>query len=525
MNSSPEETRGKPLDIQRFRRLFFGPFVSVLLVLKVLVALIWLGMTLPIQWDLSFPEGAVVARALDVARGEIPYHDWVEWPHAFAPYGPLTYYTAGWVGRLVGGDNLMETVRTVGRLQSQLSLVGLLVLAVLLLRRMKVRWTWTLFGVAAALAWESLFAYAVSFRPDGPQVFFALLGLYIAAGGSGEKRGRAALALGALFVSFWFKATSWGILAALAFWLWRGCGPARTAIRLALFGAAGMIPALILNELWDGRLFQNLVGSLDNGADFQNFATIFLKIPLAGWFILLFGGANAFLHWLKSPMDSPIFLLALGTLCSIAATLLATMKVGADVNYYLEPFILCAVWAVFAVWELWELPADEVGQQERPRIELQREIPLTILLLPFLLFMCSYSLTGALDDIRDQRALWQEPPIIQRVKRLEGPILTTFPCLVLESGGPPSILDHYQYRVLADRGLLKRSDLLNRLRSKKFDAVVIEGSPAGLSEDFFLPEFEATLFESYFVSESYGGTSVFVPRPPIEPPSSTGSPG
>lgn len=504
---------GPSLDIQRFRRLYFGPFVSFLIFLKVLVALVWLAMTLPIQWDLSFPEGAVVARALDVARGEVPYRDWVEWPHAFAPYGPLTYFTAGWAGRLIGGEPLMETVRIVGRVQSQLSLAGLLVLAVLFLRRMKVRWTWALFGVAGALAWESLFAYVVSFRPDGPQVFFSLLALYIAAGGSGESKGRSTLALGALFVSFWFKATSWGILAALAFWLWRGCGPMRASLRLAIFGAAGMIPALLLDVLWGGRLFQNLVGSLDNGADLENFAMIFLKIPLSGWFILLFGGANAFLHWLKAPMESPLFLLALGTLCSLAATLVATMKVGADVNYYLEPFILCAVWTVFAVWELWELPADEVGRRERPKVELQREIPLTIVLLPFLLFVCGSSLIGALDDIRDQYELWPEPPLVERVKAFDGLILSTFPCLVLESGGPPSIMDHYQYRVLADRGLLKRGELLSRLRAKEFDAVVIEGSSAGLAEDFFLPEFEAELFENYYVSEVYGGTAIFEPAP------------
>lgn len=522
MSSPLAHTGGSSLDIQRFRRLYFGPFVSFLIVLKVLVALVWLGMTLPIQWDLSFPEAAVVARAMDVARGEVPYHDWVEWPHAFAPYGPLTYFTAGWIGRIVGGENLVETVRTVGRIQSQVSLLGLLVLSALLLRRMGVRWVWALFGIGAALAWESLFAYVVSFRPDGPQVFFSVLGLYIAAGGTGESRGRASLALGALFISFWFKATSWGILAALVFWLWRGCGPARTAIRLSLFAAAGMIPALLLNALWEGRLFQNLVGSLDNGADLQNFATIFFQIGLGAWFILLLGGANAFLHWLKSPMESPKFFLALATLCSIAATLLATLKVGADINYYLEPFVLCAVWTVYAVWELWELPGEEVGRRERPRAELRREIPLTILLLPFLLIMCGRSLMGdeesgrdsAIQSIRKVHALWAEPPIIQRVKALDGPILTTFPCLVLESGGPPSILDHYQYRVLADRGLLKRSDLLNRLRSGEFDAVVIEGSQSGLGGEYFLPEFEATLFANYFVSESYGGTSIFVPYPP-----------
>jgi hypothetical protein len=385
---------------------------------------------------------------------------------------------------------------------------------VLILRRMGVRWTWALFGVGAALGWESLFAYAVSFRPDAPQVFFSVLALYIAAGGTGAGRRRATLALGAMFISFWFKATSWGILAALVFWLWRGCGPLRASLRLSIFALLGMIPAIMLDVHWGGRLFQNLVGSLDNGVDLGNFAGIFLKVPLSGWFILLFGCANAFLHWLRSPMESPTFLLALATMSSLAATLLATLKVGADVNYYLEPFVLCGVWVVFAVWELWELPADTVQQSERPRMELQREIPLTVLLMPFLLYVCGGSLMGALDDIRDQHDLWKEPSIVTRVRSVDGPILSTFPCLALASDGPPSILDHFQYRVLADRGLLKRSELLNRIRSREFDAVIIEGSETGLAEPYFLPEFEEELFENYSISMTYGSAILYLtPQP------------
>lgn len=510
MSTPSVDAPSRPLDIIKFRRLYLGPLVSFLILLKVVVALVWLAMTLPIEWDLSFPEAAVVARAVDVARGEAPYHDWVEWPHAFAPYGPLTYYSAGWAGRLLGGEDLVGTVRIVGRIQAQLSLLGLLVLSVLMLRRLGVRWTWALFGVGAALGWESLFAYAVSFRPDAPQVFFSLLAITLAAGGGGESRSRATLALGAMFVSFWFKATSWGILAALVFWLWRGCGPMKTALRLSIFALAGLIPAILLDLYWDGRLFQNLVGSLDNGADLGNFRGIFLKIPLSGWFVLLFGSGNALLHWLRSPMDSPSFLLALATMSSLAATLLATLKVGADVNYYLEPFILCGVWTVFAVWELWELPVGEVSQAERPRLELLREIPLTVILMPFLMYVCGGSLIGASQDIRAQKRLWQEPAIIERVQDLNGPILSTFPCLVLAADGPPSILDHFQYAVLADRGLLKRTELLTRLRARDFKAVVIEGSEAGLAESYFLPEFEEVLFENYVASENYGSSILFL---------------
>lgn len=515
MSAQPPTTEPAPLDIQRFRRRYFGPLIALLLAFKALVAVAWLGMSLPVQWDLSFPEGAVVARALDVARGDVPYHDWVDWPHAFAPYGPLTYTTAGWAGRLFAGDDLMESVRLAGRLQSQLSLLGVVALSVAFLRRLGLRWGWSLFGVSAALGWESLFSYAVSFRPDGPQVFFSLLALYLASAGSGDRAGRIFLALGALYLSFWFKATSWGVLAALTFWLWRGSGPWKASLQLAAFALAGLIPVALLNAAWEGRLLLNLVGSLDNGADLENFLRIAAKIPLGAWFVLILGGSMALIQWLRAPMDSPLYLLALGTLCSIAATLLATLKVGADVNYYLEPFVLCGVWTVFGIWTLWELPEEAVRGSERLKVELRREIPLTILMLPFLLYICGTSLIGARGDLEEIQGLWKEPPVLQRIKRVEGPVLSVFPCVALAAKGDPGIMDHFQYRVLADRGLLKRSELLNRLRRREFDAIVLEGSGAGLPAGLYLPEFEAELFANYSIDETYAETMVLLtPRLP-----------
>lgn len=515
MSALPAGSASSSLDIQRFRRQYFGPLIALLLALKAIVAVVWLGMSLPVQWDLSFPEGAVVARGLDVARGDTPYHDWVEWPHGFAPYGPLTYYPAGWVGRLLGGDDPMESVRLAGRLQSQVSLLGLVALSVALLRRMKLGWGWALLGASAALGWESLFAYVVSYRPDGPQVFFSVLALYLASGGRGERLPRAIAALAALYVSFWFKATSWGVLAALTFWLWRGSGPWRATLQLAAFALAGLVPVAVLDAAWDGRLLLNLVGSLDNGVDFQNFVNIAAKIPLGAWLIFILGGAVAVIQWLQAPMDSPVYLLALGTLCSVAASLLATLKVGADMNYYLEPFVLCGAWTVYGVWNLWELPDEAMKGSERLKVELRREIPLTILLLPFLLFICGSSLTDARGDFEEVSRLWREPAVVQRIKTVQGPVLSVFPCLALEARGEPGILDHYQYRVLADRGLLKRSELLNRLRRREFDAIVVEGSADGLAEELYLPEFGTELFRNYEVSETFGETLLYLtPRTP-----------
>jgi hypothetical protein len=517
MSPSAEPQASPPLDIQRFRRVYLGPLVALLLALKVAVAVVWLGMTLPIPWDLSFPEAAVVARAADVARGDGPYHDWRDWPHAFAPYGPLTYYSAGLVARAIGGDDVVSRTRLMGRLQSQAALMGIVLLSVAMLRRLGAPWPWALAGVSAALGWESLFAYAVSFRPDAPQVFFALLALYIAAGGDGRDGRRAFFALAALFIALWFKATSWGIAATLAFWLWRSCGATRASIRLGLFVLAGLIPVLILNVFWQGRLLLNLIGSLDNGIDAGNFRFIFSKFPVQAWFIFFLGGGIAAVQWMRASMDSPQFLLAMGTLCSVAATVASSLKVGADMNYYIEPFILCGVWAVYGVWRLWAIP-EAIGRgREAQLMAVRREIPLTILLLPFLLFISARSLLDARSDLRSVRDLWREPPIMGHVRGVEGPVLSVFPCLGLVGEGDPGVLDHFQYRVLAQRGLLNRSELLGRLRTRYFDAIIIEGTPERPGENYFLPEFQSAVIENYEVSVVYGGQTVLTRRRPAVP--------
>src|SRR5690242_15935341 len=107
------------------------------MLLRLAVLCVWLGMIVPEHPDLSFPEGALVGRALDVARGESPYHDWRLWPHAFAPYPPLAYYPAGWAARaLAGPAPAPHTVYMVGRSFSLLAMLGVFTLIYLFGRRL-----------------------------------------------------------------------------------------------------------------------------------------------------------------------------------------------------------------------------------------------------------------------------------------------------------------------------------------------------------------------------------------------------
>jgi len=52
--------------------------------------------------DSSYPECAVVERALAVAKGESLYVDSSVWPYRAAVYGPLAYWPIGMGARLLG---------------------------------------------------------------------------------------------------------------------------------------------------------------------------------------------------------------------------------------------------------------------------------------------------------------------------------------------------------------------------------------------------------------------------------------
>jgi hypothetical protein len=78
---------------------------------RLLFAAALICLALPGLWDNSYPEGALAARAWDAARGLPVYQDWREWPHAFAPYSPLTYYLPAWAGVGFGMNELRWSPR------------------------------------------------------------------------------------------------------------------------------------------------------------------------------------------------------------------------------------------------------------------------------------------------------------------------------------------------------------------------------------------------------------------------------
>lgn len=482
------------------RRRYLGPLAGGLVLLRAMVTLAWLAVAVPYQWDLSFPEAAVVARAADVSRGESPYHDWREWPHAFAPYSPLTYVVPGLAARIAGDDD-HSGARTAGRVLSFLSILGILALIFVLSRRLDLRGAWPWLAAAAALSWESLYGYVISFRPDAPQVFLAFLAFAIVA--RREIRAwHAAIALVLLTVSFWFKAASFGLLAATLIAI---AVSQRKYIPLcvAAFVISNAILFFAVNAATEGRLALNVIGSLDNGIELSNYARLPSQVSKTALLLFAGGLAAALLALARKWGDERHRLLAWASLLSGVFAAAAYMKVGADINYLLEPFLLFSMLAVAGLESVWR------AATARP-VPL-REVFLSGAVVPAAVILSIPMLTGARSDLQTSIRRWKPLEIERRVQE-EPYILSVIPYLGLESRGPHAVLDHYQYAVLARRGLLDTAPLLDRIRDQTFSVVVIEGTLENPGEAYYTPQFMETLRARYRHRETYGALSLLVPK-------------
>lgn len=501
---SLESPRPSRPSLASLRARYLAPLAASLLALRSLALATWLLFLVPFAMDISYPEGAIAARAWDVACGRTAYSDWRDWPHAMAPYGPLTYYPAGWIGRLAFEDPHPRDLYRVGRVQSLLAIAALAALVFGIVRRDGFSPAWGFVGVAAFMGWEKVLSFTVSYRPDAPQAALALLAVWIAVGGS-ARGGRIVAAFAALSAAMWFKTTSWGPFLALVAWVWTTAGPRRALAAAAAFGGANLALALATNALMDGRLFLNMVGSLDNGWEPNNVQFFYRDVSAIPGAILIVGGAASAgriaLARRSGAAPSPLDVAVVGSFLAATAQ---NMKVGADINYYLEPYAFASVSTAILVARAWrgDLPGSA---------RLREALLWGVLALAFA--DAYLNLRTARDDLAGIRLSWRETLTQKRVRAIEGPILVTSPFLALERPAPPTILDWVHFRILLDRGLLSDAELIAKIERREFAAVVLPNRPEHLAElPWFSPRFREAFLANYGEGEAITNMIFFRPR-------------
>lgn len=422
-----------------------------------------------------------------------------------------------------------HTVYILGRLLSYCSILGIFVLLYLLARRLGLSRLWGLVAVSLMTEFRIGLDYCASYRPDAPKTFFALLALWIAARARPTRRSVLA-ALACLYVSFWFKPTAWAVAVILGVWVWRAWG-GRRALAVALaFVVAGLVPVFLLDRHWNGLLLLNIVDSLANGFTLANY-TSHLRIGFLTPALILFLGAGFAAAGLWPPRlalarltpDGAARPSDLGTgwliLAAAPAALLANMfqflKVGADVNYFLDGYVLAVLGFCWFAARLW-----------RGEIPLKPALRDALLALGFvpLLITCGLYLAIVRDEFAPGRYPWSETAIETEARQTPGLILTAHPFIAL-ANGQPTILDYVQYGILCRRGRIAATPLLDRLRACQFSEILIADSildrysqAADAGAALFDPQFVPILHESYSLRIKIGPFSVFAPRTPAPTP-------
>jgi len=469
-----------------------------------------MGHLLPVRSDLTFPEGAVVSGALDVARGDSAYHDWREWPHIFAPYGPLTYYPVGWLAKLVVDASDPWNLYRLGRIQSYLGLLLIAGSALAIGLSLRLGWGWCAAIVSLFCVWEQVFSFVASYRPDAPQVACSLLALAVMLRRKPTTIS-SLIVFGSLSCAMWYKPSAWGMIVFAGIWLWPA-GVRRVIATLGIFGGVNLAAALLLNSIMNGRLFLNMMDSLDNGIMWANIPGFYRKLPIESIVVFIIGGLSL-RHLFRAGRaeqgatisDSPSEALAVATAASWVAATLMNLKEGADVNYYLETYVLLCVLSVWGVRAFFI--THIVGREWR-----------RILAALGLLLWASSALFSALNGypgfLKSLRTSWGRMGVEEFVQHAyPGPIFTTNPFLALVRSDHPSLIDHFQFGVLVRRGKLDPKGFLGRIAREEFEVIVLSSSDWNEPrEGLICTDFIPLLKAHYYFDGPVGGLVALRPN-------------
>jgi hypothetical protein len=268
-------------------------------------------------------------------NGESPYHDFSHPPHVVTLYGPLFYTVPGTVARLLNTSWVGMIV--CGRVYNYAAWFGVALMLYALGRQIGCEVSLAvmagLLWLAGALAWQ----WAIAYRPDAPALLLSLGALWF------YQRNTSRIALiitvALLVMAFLHKQTSvaiwlaivateatqrqWG-RATVVFWGW--------VIVVA-------VSVMITQALSRGAFVKNAFGAVMLWVSPAQVWALFRAAIIEG--IAAFAGG-----WLAVVMtrsDQQLTLLRRSYAISFALAVAISIKAGANLNYYLEPFAMACV--------------------------------------------------------------------------------------------------------------------------------------------------------------------------------------
>lgn len=434
----------------------FAPYVLLCLAtLLICASVLFIQSFLRIpQWsDTTIPEGSIVYTAQAVFGANHVYRDYREPPYATSPYGPLYYVAVGSVGKILGGS--IRATYLAGRSLSLACFAASLWLIYLFAKRKHGP------SIAAVCALSLCTVpyfdrWIVSTRPDMPGVCLSLAGILCIELGTRRATLLAAICFSAAIL---VKPSFVAAPAAAGVWLIsRGMFDQffRLVARIVGLTLCGFA---IAYSIWGDALLQNVVFAnkapvvLNLPSDFQRTTVILAFYP--GLFAV--AGGVSYLKRRKQPIE------VWYVLCSLLVAELASIKAGADLNYFLEPTAAAAIVAA----QGWKVAFDWCASSR-----VRSAVGIAVFLL-----LPQPALIRRVHQLQTSRLRWTPPTELKHlIQRCDKPPLITVAGLAVQAGHPPHILDLFNVSYLVDSGDINLDALLRSIENDEIQTVIAQHS-------------------------------------------------
>ena len=472
--------------------------------------------------ELDYGEGTVLWQAQNLHSLSAAVHPLGQYPYILFNYTPVFHCAA------LLAANFMPSLLAAGRLVSVLSLLGVCVLAFLILSRKPRHWSNLPCGLMAGLLLLHLpnASWSFLFRVDTIGIFFTFLGITLFL----HSRRHVWMAYAA-FLSFTAAVYSKQTLIAAPF----ACllclsfeNPRRALRVVAAFAAVGLSVLAVPAFLTRGEIVRHLFTYNVSPLAWRHGGWLAYDLCRKSAFILLPAVAYVWmrisrLNWSRSPMRARLvtFFQSIqaslreegtsrtGTLFTIylATSTLACLsitKIGANVNYMLEPLCACCILAaLFVQTQLAPTRTKQGGFSAARFLALS-----SALLVALTTRFATAGFAGYMHQITaNQQA---HTYMLHRLEAMRGDVYSEEMTLVLQAhkqvpGEPSSVT------FLSAMHLWNERPLVDRIRDDYFSALLVNTSLE--NREHFSPAVRQAVNAEYELREQAGPYLLYLPRP------------
>ncbi len=416
-------------------------------------------LAVPNRYSLDYGEAPLVDQAMRLASGEnIYYADLSEPPYTISNYPPLYVSVLAASVKLFGPASTFQA----GRILSALcAWMASLCLAIIIYR---VTRDHVAAGGAALtfIAFPFVLYWSPLLRIDMLALALSLSALYVLV--SEPFSARRLVLSAVLLVAAIYTRQSYALAAPLAGFVWLLARDWRQALRLtALVGGLSLALFFTLNGLTHGGFYFNIVTANVNEFTLDQLRFNWERFHEAALVPLVIGVFSLFLI----PRWNPLWTLAAPYLVGSALSALTIGEVGSNVNYLLE---LCAALG---------LAAGVLIAWSRVYIHPYSLRAALLILMSFgVLKMINTTVTDYTGDLRERHAAATDLTQLEAlVAETPGLILADEYMGMLTLQGRALVIQPFEVTQLALAGKWDQTVLLERIKNKEFDSIIIYDRP------------------------------------------------